>query len=110
VQAGTLRALGVTTLERIRVAPEVPAIAETLPGFEASQWYGVVAPAHTPPPILARLELEIGKAMHLPDVLERLTSEGVEPWEITPAAFRAHVAHEIPRWRAVVEAAKIEAQ
>jgi tripartite-type tricarboxylate transporter receptor subunit TctC len=110
VQAGTLRALGVTTLQRIRVAPEIPTIAETLPGFEASQWYGIVTPARTPQPILGRLEQEIRKAMHAPDVLARLEAEGVELWEITPEEFRAYVAHEIPRWKAVVAAAKINAQ
>ena len=107
VQAGTLRALGVTTLKRIRVAPDIPAIAETLPGFEASQWYGVVMPAHTPAPILKRLEQEIRKIMHMPEVLARLETEGVELREVTPEEFRAHVAKEIPRWKAVVEAAKI---
>ena len=90
VQAGTLRALGVTTLKRIRVAPDIPAIDETLPGFEASQWYGIVTPAHTPAAILKRLEEEIRKAMHLPDVLARLDTEGVEPWEVTPEEFRNH--------------------
>jgi tripartite-type tricarboxylate transporter receptor subunit TctC len=108
-QAGTLRALGVTTLKRIRVAPDIPAIAETLPDFEASQWYGIVTPSHTPPPILKRLEQEIRKIMHTPDVLARLETEGVELWEVTPDEFRAHVAKEIPRWKAVVEAAKINA-
>jgi tripartite-type tricarboxylate transporter receptor subunit TctC len=110
VQAGSLRALGVTTLQRIKVAPEIPAIAETLPGFEASQWYGIVAPARTPAPILSRLAQEIHKAMHAPDVVARLEAEGVELWEITPEEFRAYVAKEIPRWKAVVAAAKINAQ
>jgi tripartite-type tricarboxylate transporter receptor subunit TctC len=109
-QAGTLRALGVTTLKRIRVAPDIPAIAETLPGFEASQWYGIVTPAHTPVAILKRLEQEIRKIMHTPDVLARLETEGVELWEVTPEEFRAHVAKEVPRWKAVVEAAKINGQ
>jgi len=108
-QAGTLRALGVTTLKRIHVAPEIPAIAETLPGFEASQWYGIVTPAHTPAPILKRLAEEIRRVMHAPDVLERLETEGVELWEVSPEQFREHVASEIPRWKAVVEAAKINA-
>jgi tripartite-type tricarboxylate transporter receptor subunit TctC len=110
VQAGTLRALGVTTLTRIRVAPEIPAIAETLPGYEASQWYGIVTPAHTPAPILNRLAQEIHRIMHSPDVLARLEAEGVEPWDITPEEFRAYVAKEIPRWKAIVAAAKINAQ
>jgi tripartite-type tricarboxylate transporter receptor subunit TctC len=109
VQAGTLRALGVTNLKRIRVAPDVPAIAETLPGFEASQWYGIVTPAHTPAPILKRLEEEIRKVMHMPDVMARLETEGVELWEVSPAEFRAYVAKELPRWKVVVEAAKLNA-
>jgi tripartite-type tricarboxylate transporter receptor subunit TctC len=109
-QAGSLRALGVTTLKRIRVAPDIPAMAETLPGFEASQWYGIVAPAHTPAPIRKRLEDELHKIMRMPDVLARLEAEGVELWEVTPSEFRAHVAKEIPRWKAVIEAAKINAQ
>lgn len=109
-RAGSLRALGVTTLKRIRVAPDIPAIAETLPGFEASQWYGIVTPAHTPAPILKRLEDELYKIMHMPDVLTRLEAEGVELWEVTPAEFRAHVAKEIPRWKAVIEAAKANGQ
>ena len=110
VHAGTMRGLGVSTLQRLSVAPEIPAIAETLPGFEASQWYGIVTPAHTPPAILKRLEEEIRKVMHMPDVLARLETEGVELWEVTPQEFRAHVAREIPRWKAVVDAAKIQAQ
>jgi tripartite-type tricarboxylate transporter receptor subunit TctC len=109
VHAGTMRGLGVSTLKRLSVAPEIPAIAETLPGFEASQWYGIVAPAHTPAPILKRYYEEIRRIMKLPDVKERLAAEGVDPWDVTPEQFRKHVAAEIPRWKAVVEAAKINA-
>jgi tripartite-type tricarboxylate transporter receptor subunit TctC len=109
VHAGTMRGLGVSTLKRLSVAPEIPAIAETLPGFEASQWYGIVAPAHTPAPILKRYYEEIRRIMKLPDVKERLAAEGVDPWSVTPEQFRNHVAAEIPRWKAVVEAAKINA-
>jgi tripartite-type tricarboxylate transporter receptor subunit TctC len=104
-----MRGLGVSTLKRLSVAPEIPAIAETLPGFEASQWYGIVAPAHTPAPILKRYYEEIRRIMKLPDVKERLAAEGVDPWDVTPEQFRNHVAAEIPRWKAVVEAAKINA-
>ena len=110
VQAGTLRGLGVSTLKRLSVAPDIPAIAETLPGFEASQWYGIVAPAHTPKPILARYYEEIRKIMKMPDVQARLAAEGVDPWDVTPEEFHDYVAKEIPRWKAVIEAAKISAQ
>ncbi len=108
-QAGTLRAIGVSTLKRIHVAPEIPAIAETLAGFEASQWYGIVTPAHTPAPILNRLSEEIRRVVTSTDVAQRLEAEGVDAWDVTPEEFRAHVAAEIPRWKAVVEAAKINA-
>jgi tripartite-type tricarboxylate transporter receptor subunit TctC len=107
VQAGTLRGLGVSTLKRLSVAPDIPAIAETLRGFEASQWYGIVTPAHTPAPILERYYEEIRKIMKMPDVMERLAAEGVDPWDVTPQEFRSHVAAEIPRWKAVIEAARI---
>ena len=109
VHAGTMRGLGVSTLQRLSVAPEIPAIAETLPGFEASQWYGIVAPAHTPAPILARYYDEIRRIMKMPDVKQRLAAEGVDPWNVTPEQFRNHVAAEIPRWKAVVDATKMVA-
>jgi tripartite-type tricarboxylate transporter receptor subunit TctC len=108
VQAGTMRGIGVSTLQRLSVAPDIPAIAETLPGFEASQWYGIVTPAHTPAPILKRYYEEIRKIMKMPDVKERLAAEGVDPWDVTPEQFRSHVAAEIPRWKAVVEATKMD--
>jgi len=108
VRAGTLRGLGVSTAQRLPVAPEIPAIAETLKDFEASQWYGMVAPAGTPTLVLARLHSEIRTIMRSPEVAQRLTTEGAAHWDISPAAFRAHVAAEIPRWKAVIEQAKIK--
>jgi tripartite-type tricarboxylate transporter receptor subunit TctC len=108
VRAGGLRGLGVSTLKRLAVAPEIPAIAETLPGFEASQWYGLVAPAATPPAVLERLYREITAIMRSAEITQRLSTEGAEFWDISPDAFRMHVAAEIPRWRAVIEAAKIK--
>jgi len=110
VRAGNLRGLGVSTVKRLAVAPEIPAIAETLKDFEASQWYGLVAPAGTPPLLVERLGAEIKTIMTSPDIAARLASEGAEHWDISPAAFRAHVAAEIPRWKAVIEAAKIKVE
>jgi tripartite-type tricarboxylate transporter receptor subunit TctC len=108
VRAGTLRGLGVSTTKRLSVAPEIPAIAETLKDFEASQWYGLVAPAGTPAAVLQRLHGEITTIMHSADISQRLATEGAEFWDITPAEFRAHVAREIPRWKTVIDAAKIK--
>jgi tripartite-type tricarboxylate transporter receptor subunit TctC len=108
VRAGTLRGLGVSTIKRLAVAPDIPAVAETLRDFEASQWYGLVAPAGTPAPILERLHAEIRIIMRSPEITQRLTTEGAEHWDISPAAFRAHVAAEIPRWKTVIETARIK--
>ena len=108
VRAGTLRGLGVSTIKRLAVAPEIPAVAETIKDFEASQWYGLVAPAGVPAPILQRLHSEIATIMRSPEITQRLATEGAEYWDIAPAEFRAHVAREIPRWKTVIEAAKIK--
>ena len=109
VRAGTLRGLGVSTLKRLAVAPEIPAVAETLKDFEASR-YGLVAPAGTPPQLVERLTAEIRTIMTSPDIAARLAREGAEHWDISPDAFRAHVAAEIPRWKGVIEAAKIKVE
>jgi tripartite-type tricarboxylate transporter receptor subunit TctC len=109
VQINQLRGLGVSTLKRIKVAPDLPAISETLPGFEASQWYGIVAPTGTPELMAQRLHAEIRAIMILPEVQKRLDTEGAEHWDISSEDFRNHVAREIPRWREVIQAAKVQA-
>jgi tripartite-type tricarboxylate transporter receptor subunit TctC len=110
VRAGSLRGLGVSTAKRLVVAPDIPAIAETLKDFEASQWYGLVAPAGTPPLVVERLHTEIRTIMTSPEIAARLAREGAEHWDISPSAFRAHVAAEIPRWKTVIETAKIKVE
>ena len=107
VRSGALRAIGVGTPKRLAIAPEIAAIAETLPGFEASSWYGVVTPIGTPEPILQRLHAEIRTAMKSPDITKRLNNEGAEHWDISPQEFRSYVAAEIKRWKVVIEAANI---
>jgi tripartite-type tricarboxylate transporter receptor subunit TctC len=107
VRAGRLRALGVSTRERLSIAPEIPAIAETLPGFDLSSWYGIVGPAGLPEPVVQRLHEEIRKAMAAPDVARRLNTEGAVHWDVSPQAFRDYVVAETRRWKSVVEAAKI---
>jgi tripartite-type tricarboxylate transporter receptor subunit TctC len=108
VRAGSLRGIGVSTLKRLDVAPDIPAIAETLSGFEASQWYGIVAPAGLPDEILKRLSSEIRTILRTSEVKQRLETEGAELWDVSPEEFRQHVATEIPRWKEVVEQSKIE--
>ena len=110
VRAGTLRALGVSTSNRLSIAPEIPAIAETLPGFDLSAWYGIVGPAGMPEPIVRRLHDEIRRAMASPDITRRLNTEGASHWDVSPEAFRAYVVAETARWKSVIETANIKIQ
>lgn len=109
VRAGTLRALGTASLTRLPSAPEIPTIAEAgVPGFEASQWYGLVAPAGTPPDIVKRLNEVIVKAMNDKAVAELLDRDGAEPWTMTPTEFRDHIDRETKRWAVIVDKANIK--
>ncbi|QCK84584.1 tripartite tricarboxylate transporter substrate binding protein [Phreatobacter aquaticus] len=107
-QAGRLRGLAVSGKRRIAAAPELPTVAEAaLPGFDASQWYGIVAPAGTPVDVVETLNAEIRKALAAPELAERLNQEGAEVWPTSPEEFRAHIAAEIARWATVVRDAGI---
>ena len=108
VQAGKLRALGTASLTRLPSAKEIPTISEAgVPGFEATQWYGVVAPAGTPAGVIAKLNQEIREALKDKKILEALEKDGAEPWPMSPDEFRTHISNEIPRWKKVVDSAKI---
>ncbi|MEO3474723.1 tripartite tricarboxylate transporter substrate binding protein [Roseomonas sp. CAU 1739] len=102
IRENRLRALAVSAPRRIAQLPDVPAIAETYPGFEAMQWYGMIAPARTPEPIRQRLTNVINEAIVTPNMRERLEAEGAEPDVRTPEAFREFVAAELARWGDVV--------
>jgi tripartite-type tricarboxylate transporter receptor subunit TctC len=104
-RAGRLRALGVTTAKRSPAAPDVPTIAEAaLPGFEASNWYGMVAPARTPPPIIRKVHDDIARALATPDVRERMLNQGMDPTTNAPEEFSAYIRSEIAKWAKVVKA------
>ncbi len=107
IRAGKLRALGVTTAKRVDALPELPAIAETVPGYEFSQWYGVLAPAGTPREIVARLHVEIARTLRLPELRARLAHDGAEPVGSTPEDFAALIRSETVKWAKVVKAAGI---
>ena len=110
IKSGRLRALAVSSTQRLAALPEVPTVAEGgFPGFEADQWYGVVAPAGTPAALVARLNAEINKALALPDVARQLAMEGALPMPGTPKAFTELITREIPRWAEVVRAGKVTA-
>lgn len=107
-RSGLLRGLAVSSANRIEAAPDLPTIAEAaLPGFEASQWYGVLAPAGTPRAIVDRLNAEVRNAITAPEVAQRLVAEGAEPWVSTPEAFRAHIAQEIAVWGDIIRRANV---
>lgn len=107
---GQLRALGVASLARVGFAPQLQTIAESgLPGFEAVQWYGVVAPARTPMTIVERLNLEINALLVSPDFRETLDKDGAVALPRTPEAFSKLISDEIPLWRAIIRAANITA-
>jgi tripartite-type tricarboxylate transporter receptor subunit TctC len=105
IQAGTLKPLAVTTLKRFSLMPELPTVAESgLPGFDATTWHGLVAPAATPKPIVATLNRAIVQALAQPETLKQLHDLGVEVGSSTPEEFAAYIKSEIPKWAAVVKA------
>ena len=109
VRHGRLRALAVSSPQRLPTLPDVPTVAESgFPGFDADQWYGIVAPAGTPAALVARLNAEINTALQTPAVAQQLAGEGAIPMPGTPRAFADLIASEIPRWAQVVKAGNIK--
>jgi tripartite-type tricarboxylate transporter receptor subunit TctC len=111
IEAGAIRALGVSTRKRSEAMPNLPSIAEAgVPNYEATQWYGLVAPAGTPAEIVARLHAEVTQALRTQDMQDKLAGDGAEPVGTTPAEFAAHIKSELEKWAGVARAAKIEPQ
>lgn len=103
VRAGRLRPLGVSSLARLPVLPEVPTIAESgYPGFEVNNWYGVLAPAGTPPELVARLGSSINAVLAMPDVKARIAAVGADPAAGTPEQFAARIEREMANWTRVL--------
>ena len=101
-QAGAVRALAVTTPQRNPAAPDLPTIGETLPGYEATAWQGVFAPAGTPRPIVDRLAAEVKRILEMPEVADSLKAVGAEPAPLPPDAFAAFARSERAKWKEVV--------
>lgn len=108
VRAGKLRGLGVTSAARSGVAPEIPAIADTIPGYEASIWYGVFAPPGTPAPLVAKLHDAIVAAIRAPDLHKRLVEQGMDPLSQSPAQFAAYIRDDIDKWARLAKSANIQ--
>jgi len=107
VQEGRLRALAVSGAHRAPAAPELPTIAETLPGFTAVAWFGVLAPAGTPAAVIARLSAEFDRIIHEPDTEKQFAAIGGEPVGGSPASFAAFIHQEVSRWIRVAKEAGI---
>jgi tripartite-type tricarboxylate transporter receptor subunit TctC len=108
VRSGKLRALGVTSTTRLDVLPDVPAIAEFVPGYEANGWYGVGAPINTPAEIIDRLNAAINKGLADPKMKPRLSDIGAIPTPMTPTEFGAFLAAETEKWGKVIRTGNIK--
>lgn len=106
-KAGRLRVLAVTGAQRLKAAPELPTIGETLPGYEVNSWYGVFAPAATPRVLLDRFEKEIVAMTRTPPVIARMLALGIEPEGNTRQEFAVQMKQELGKWRKVVETAGV---
>jgi tripartite-type tricarboxylate transporter receptor subunit TctC len=105
IKGGKLRPIAVTSLKRAPVLPDVPTISESgLPGFEASSWFGVLAPAGTPAPIVARINAEVNKWLQSAEAREKLLSQGAEAAGGSPEQFANHIRAESEKWAKVVKA------
>ena len=108
ITSGRLRALAVTTATRSPAAPELPTLQEAgVPGYEVAGWYGILAPAATPPEIVEKLNREIVKILKMPDVREMMAADGSDPVGNTSAQFGAHMRAEVEKWRRVIQDAGI---
>ncbi len=107
VKAGRLKALATTAKKRLALLPDVPTAGETVPGLEVDNWYGMVTPAGTPRGVIMRLHGEIARVLGVPEIREKLLSQGVEPVGSTPDQFAPFMKAEIQKWARVIKSANI---
>jgi tripartite-type tricarboxylate transporter receptor subunit TctC len=110
VQSGKLKALGVASLQRTPTAPDIPAISETLPGFDVSSWEGILAPAGTPAPVIAKIADEIKRVAAEPSFVQSLLKLGALATSNTPEEFAAFINADYAKWQRVVKEAGIKAE
>jgi tripartite-type tricarboxylate transporter receptor subunit TctC len=109
VKSGRLRAIGVGHAMATKFAPELPIVADVLPGFNNTTWYGLLAPARTPPAVIAKMNADLNKALAHPELIQRMFAGGVEPASSTPAALGEMIRTETERWRKVIKNAGLSA-
>ncbi|MBI2318782.1 MAG: tripartite tricarboxylate transporter substrate binding protein [Betaproteobacteria bacterium] len=111
MKAGRVKTIGVLSKERSALAPDIPTLAETgLPGYESIGWFGFLAPAGAPAPIISRLNRDTVAVMQLQEVRERMTAVALEPWPSTPEEFTAYMKAETAKWARVIKEARIAAE
>lgn len=108
IGTGRLKAIAVTSLKRAPVLPDVPTVAESLPGYESLAWYGFVGPRGMPPVIVARLDAEVRKALAQPDLVESFSKQGADPVHMGPTEFGSFIKAELKRWGVAVKAAGLQ--
>jgi len=108
IKAKRLKAIAVTSAKRSPALPDVPTVAEAIPGYESLAWYGFVAPRATPQPIIDRLTAEVTRALKLPDVIDSMSVQGADPTYLNPKEFGDYISVELKRWSAAVKAAGLK--
>jgi len=108
VKSGQLKLLGVATPKRMASLPDVPTIAETLPGFESAAWFAIVAPPKTPQAVVDKINADVNEALRQGDIVQRLAQLSAEPIGGTPQATAAYMREEIERWHKVIKAANVK--
>jgi tripartite-type tricarboxylate transporter receptor subunit TctC len=103
IKAGKLRALGVTSAARAAALPDTPTVADTVPGFEASSWFGILAPAGTPRDVVTKINAETAKWLASPDAKEKLAGQGANVAGGSPDVFAKHIQVETAKWAKVVK-------
>lgn len=104
IKAGQIKAIAVSSPERIAILPEVPTVSEAaVPGFEADQWYGIVGPAGMPADVVSKINAQINASLQSPAILERLQSEGAQPMPSTPQVFEQLIHKDLARWSKVIK-------
>jgi tripartite-type tricarboxylate transporter receptor subunit TctC len=109
VRSGKLKIIALTTAKRAKALPDVPTIAESgVPGYDATLWYGILAPARTPEALVKRMNAELGTALKAPDVVEKLSSQAVEPHHTSPEQFAALIRGELAKWSKVISTSGVK--
>jgi tripartite-type tricarboxylate transporter receptor subunit TctC len=108
VKSNRLRGIAVTAAKRSNAVPDIPTVGESVPGYEAVQWYAFLGPKALPKDIVTRWSNEINRILHLPDVKERMAGDGIEPGDGTPERFREMLKSDVAKWQKVVKIANIK--